>query len=333
MSHAAPALRLFISYSHKDAKLKDQLLEHLEVVRRFEGVDVWTDDLIEPGANPRDEIERGLASADVAILLVSPSFLASRFIQDNAVPDILARQASQGLLVVPVIMRDCAWQEHPVIQPLQALPRTGEPITRHKGNRRDRAFMEVATEIAKLAKKRAASVDQDEPPTHRAPPPRESSLGRAPPPRESSHGRVPPPRESSLGRVPPPRESSTGRGYPTRDSSTSLPSFNDRGLPSFADRDRDRDSPSAEWTGQIRLWDVLGVVSNLEVDRHEDDLVGRSDILEQVRETLDARAGRGAVLFGMTGMGKTWIAQVIASAARREATYPGGVFWLPGGSH
>src|SRR4051812_1315356 len=149
MTHASPALRLFISYSHKDGKLKDQLLEHLEVVRRFEGVDVWTDDLIEPGANWRDEIDRGLAAADVAILLVSPSFLASRFIMDLSVPDLLERHTEEGLLVVPVIIRDCAWQEPPVIERFQPLPRTGEPITRHKGNRRDRAFKEVATEIAK----------------------------------------------------------------------------------------------------------------------------------------------------------------------------------------
>src|SRR5687768_3108768 len=152
---APPPLRLFISYSHKDAKLKDELLEHLEVVRRFEGVDVWTDDLIEPGADWREEIEKGLQHADVALLLVSPSFLASKFIQDNEVPDVLARQAAQGLLVIPVIMRDCAWQEHPVIQRFHPLPRDGEPITRHKGNRRDRAFKEVSTEVSKLARKRS----------------------------------------------------------------------------------------------------------------------------------------------------------------------------------
>lgn len=286
MSPVAPQpLRLFISYSHKDAKLKDELLEHLEVVRRFEGVDVWTDDLIEPGADWREEIEKGLQQADVALLLVSPSFLASKFIQDSEVPDLLARQAAQGLLVIPVIMRDCAWQEMPVIERFYPLPKDGEPITRHKGNRRDRAFKEVSTEVSRLARKRSGRVV--------VPPPSPSQTGRA------SFERLPPP--------PPPSQS----GF-------------------------DRDGPPSsrmDWTGQINVWEMLGVITNLAVDRREDDLVGRAPILEQVREALHGKSGRGVVLFGMTGIGKTWIAQAIASSARREQAYQGGVFWVSGASH
>lgn len=304
MSPVAPQpLRLFISYSHKDAKLKDELLEHLEVVRRFEGVDVWTDDRIEPGADWREEIEKGLQQADVALLLVSPSFLASKFIQDGEVPDVLARQAAQGLLVIPVIIRDCAWQEHPVIQRFHPLPRDGEPITRHKGNRRDRAFTEVSKEVAKLARKRSGRAV--------VPPPSPSQTGRGSyervtpipgPVGRASYERVPPP--------PPPSPSQSGM--------------------------LDRDGPPSgrmDWTGQINVWEMLGVITNMAVDRREDDLVGRAPLLEEVREALHAKGGRGVVLFGMTGIGKTWIAQAVASSARREQAFPGGVFWVPGSTH
>ncbi|MCK6586485.1 MAG: TIR domain-containing protein [Polyangiaceae bacterium] len=303
MSPVAPQpLRLFISYSHKDAKLKDELLEHLEVVRRFEGVDVWTDDRIEPGADWREEIEKGLQQADVALLLVSPSFLASKFIQDGEVPDVLARQAAQGLLVIPVIIRDCAWQEHPVIQRFHPLPRDGEPITRHKGNRRDRAFTEVSKEVAKLARKRSGRAV--------VPPPSPSQTGRG------SYERVTPipgpVGRASYERVPPPPPSPSQSGM------------------------LDRDGPPSgrmDWTGQINVWEMLGVITNMAVDRREDDLVGRAPLLEEVREALHAKGGRGVVLFGMTGIGKTWIAQAVASSARREQAFPGGVFWVPGSTH
>lgn len=351
MSNAAPALRLFISYSHKDGRLKDQLLEHLEVVRRFEGVDVWTDDLIEPGSKWRDEIDRGLGGADVAILLVSPSFLASRFIQDMAVPALLELHSAQGLIVVPVILRDCAWQEHPALERFQPLPRTGESITRHKGNRRDRAFMEVVSEIAKLARSRAATVERGEitmraapamPPPRTAYPRTESPLvGRPPvdisgPPRRESSSQI-----HGLG-AGVDREAPSSRGYFDRDPVTSARGGFPTSRESSSGRlqigdpgsfDRDPPSSRAEWTGQVRIWDVLGVPTNLEVDRHEDDLIGRAGLLEQVREALRAKGGRGVVLFGMVGMGKTWIAQVIASEARIEGGYSGGVFWLPGASH
>jgi tetratricopeptide (TPR) repeat protein len=283
MSPVAPQpLRLFISYSHKDAKLKDELLEHLEVVRRVEGVDVWTDDRIDPGADWREEIEKGLQQADIALLLVSPAFLASDFIQDNEMPDVLARQAAQGLRVIPVIMRDCAWKQDPVISRMEedVLPWDGEPVTRYKDSRRDRAFTEVATKIARLARKRSGRGPAERPP---------------PPP-------VPPPTPSQSGML-------------------------------------DRDGPPSsrmDWTGQINVWEMLGVITNMAVDRREDDLVGRAPLLEEVREALHAKGGRGVVLFGMTGIGKTWIAQAVASSARREIGehgYPGGVFWVSGSSH
>lgn len=150
-------LRVFISYSHKDEKLKDALLEHLDVVRRNGLVQFWTDDLIDPGADWRGEIEKELSQADIALLLVSPSFLASRFIQDNEVPHMLTQQAQKGLRVIPVLMRDCEWQEHPALQSLHPLPPDREPITKYKGYLRDRAFKEVANKITMLARKCTSS--------------------------------------------------------------------------------------------------------------------------------------------------------------------------------
>jgi internalin A len=82
-------LRVFISYSHEDKKLKDQLRKHLKVVERFHSVVVWTDNEVLPGAKWRDEIEKAMTSSDVALLLVSASFLASEFIDNDEIPTLL----------------------------------------------------------------------------------------------------------------------------------------------------------------------------------------------------------------------------------------------------
>jgi hypothetical protein len=149
--------RVFISYSHKDTKLKDALLEQLKVLEQFHRVVVWSDDQIPAGAVWRDEISNALGAADVALLLVTAPFLASRFINDVEIPTLLKRNASAGLIVIPVILSDCLWQHHPALEAFQALPKDAKPITSHTGNKKARALKEVAEAIAAMAKKRAAS--------------------------------------------------------------------------------------------------------------------------------------------------------------------------------
>src|SRR5688572_28972041 len=132
-------LRVFISYSRKDEALKDKLVDHLRVLERLEGVKVWTDAEIPPGSMWREEIEREMATTDVALLLVSASFLASEFISNTEIPALLRRQAHEGLVVIPVLLRACSWEHHPAIAPFQVLPRGREPIAKHTGHRRELA--------------------------------------------------------------------------------------------------------------------------------------------------------------------------------------------------
>lgn len=145
-------VRLFISYSHKDEALKDSLLEHLAVLEQFQNIGTWNDSRIGPGNLWRKEVETALNRADVALLLVSASFLASKFIQDFEIPRLLKRQANSGVVIVPVILRACVWEAHPVLKEFNALPMNRVPITRYQGGRRDEILTEVSREILTLAR-------------------------------------------------------------------------------------------------------------------------------------------------------------------------------------
>ena len=152
------ALKVFISYSHKDEEFKDDLIIMLEGLRRQGIIDPWQDRRIEEGDDWYQEIQDAMNECDLAILLVSQHFIASRFIQDVELPRLLERRGEHGLRVVPIIVRPCKWQSEPALRGFQALPRDGKAvITFSKDNGdRDQAWTDIATAIEKRCQEKAS---------------------------------------------------------------------------------------------------------------------------------------------------------------------------------
>jgi predicted nucleotide-binding protein len=88
--------KIFISYSHKDRSWLGRLTEQLAVLQRRGLVDIWSDELIEVGGAWESAIEMALSGAKIAVLLISPSFLASEYIWRKEMPKIEAH-ADQGM--------------------------------------------------------------------------------------------------------------------------------------------------------------------------------------------------------------------------------------------
>jgi replicative DNA helicase len=83
--------RVFISYSHDDVVFRDALATHLEVLRSTGIIHQWHDGQIAPGQDWRAAIDCELLAADIIVLLVSASFLASRYCQDVELVSALDR--------------------------------------------------------------------------------------------------------------------------------------------------------------------------------------------------------------------------------------------------
>jgi small GTP-binding protein len=152
------SLKVFISYAHEDEEFKEELVTMLAGLRRRGIVDAWQDRRIEPGAEWFNAIKKAIQECDLALLFVSADFIDSPFINDEELPDLLGRREEEGMIVIPVIVRDCLWQSEPVLKDLQALPKDGKAIiTFSKDNGdRDKVWREIATVIEKRAKSKIA---------------------------------------------------------------------------------------------------------------------------------------------------------------------------------
>ncbi len=139
--------RVFISYSHLDEAWKDRLVRHLRVLAVEGEIELWHDRLIEAGGAWKERIDEAIDRSDVAILLVSADFLTSAFIREKEISRILARRASQGLRVVPVIVRPCAWMKVAWLRDIQARPLDGRTLSEGTEHQIDKDLAALALEV------------------------------------------------------------------------------------------------------------------------------------------------------------------------------------------
>lgn len=148
------ALKLFISYSHADEKLKSELVKHLIPLKRLHLLETWHDRKLVAGDDWERTISSHLETADIILLLVSIDFINSPYCYDIEMERAMERHDQQAAVVVPVILRNCLWQHAPFAR-LQAVPTGAKAAC--SWTSLDDAFAEVAERIRETAEKVRAS--------------------------------------------------------------------------------------------------------------------------------------------------------------------------------
>ncbi len=204
-------LKIFVSYSHEDKRWLERLQVHLKPLVRKGKVDLWDDTRIKAGQRWKEEVQKGLAAADVAILLISADFLASDFVVNDELPDLLAAAAKEHLLILSVIVGRCRFEQTRSLSVFQAVNDPKRPLASIPTAKRDDVFVRLTERIDEALSSREAEHEAElpravlAPATQEAvpppPPPAEKPTETAQP--EVEEQKTPPKRKKARKTAPP----------------------------------------------------------------------------------------------------------------------------------
>ncbi|TMC21177.1 MAG: TIR domain-containing protein [Chloroflexi bacterium] len=152
-SNKSAPLDVFISYSAKDEKFKDELETHLAMLKRNEIIcPHYSESTSQPvgaaGQEWKKEVGSLIERSQIILLLISPSFLASDYHYEE-MQRAMKRHESGTARVIPIIIRSANISNTP-FKDLLALPRNLQPID--TWNNRDAIWAKIAEEIQDVCK-------------------------------------------------------------------------------------------------------------------------------------------------------------------------------------
>ena len=132
---------LFYSYSHRDARYRQNMEDALAQLRTEGLLKDWLDLNILPGRSISEKIREKMDESDIFVFLLSRDFISSNECMKEWQ---YAKQLSvEGKLIfrIPIILRDCPWQDLLGEDDVKALPDDGKPVANFDSE--DTAWLQV----------------------------------------------------------------------------------------------------------------------------------------------------------------------------------------------
>ena len=153
----------FVAYSKADSSTVERLMVHLKGLE-YEGeglIEIWHDGQIAPGDEWDSKIRAELSAADVIIFCVSADLLATSYVQRVEIPKAIARQKQGKATVIPVIFKNCDWQNH-ALGKFQAIPAKGRSVQDYiRNGDPDDIWTEVASAVRDAVRSRQETFDHN----------------------------------------------------------------------------------------------------------------------------------------------------------------------------
>ena len=144
---------VFISYSHADTEWLKRVKVHLKPLERESLIEIWEDTRIQTGDHWKSEIQRALEKSHAAILLVSADFLASDFIIENELPQLLQLAQDHGTRIFQLIISPCCFNETEQLAQFQAVNSVSKTLIEMDRGGQERLLLQLALDIIAHAKK------------------------------------------------------------------------------------------------------------------------------------------------------------------------------------
>lgn len=148
VAEQAQGVIVFFSYARRDKMLRDRLEEHLSNLKYKGLVQTWHDRDILAGSDWLEQIDISLHNAQIILLLISSTFMASDYCYGKEMQQALQLHAQKKATVIPILLRPVLYTDAPFAR-LSILPTNGKPVTTWRD--RDSAFVDVALNIEKVA--------------------------------------------------------------------------------------------------------------------------------------------------------------------------------------
>jgi hypothetical protein len=161
---------VFVSYAHKDnegadssKRWLDRFKEFLEPLVQQDELTICSDKDIGLGDDWQAHIQKHLNGARAAVLLVSPAFLASKYVRSSELPVLLRKAKENNVRIIPIILRPCLFAETEYKYPdprtgperftLASIQAAGSPnkaLSQMTEAEQDETFLQVARALIKL---------------------------------------------------------------------------------------------------------------------------------------------------------------------------------------
>lgn len=144
------AKKVFVSYSHADRDWLKRLRILLKPYLEESHIEFWDDSLIRSGDQWRKAIQRALDAAGVAVALASSSFLASDFITDKELPDIIKGARTKELRLIWVALDPAGYEVSPLYD-FQCVNDPDRPLSGLDCHEQQTVLLNVARKIKQAA--------------------------------------------------------------------------------------------------------------------------------------------------------------------------------------
>jgi TIR domain len=147
----ADPIRLFYSYSRKDAELRQRLQNHLRAYEKDGLLRGWHDAKIPGGDEWKKSIEQHIGQDDIVLLLMTEDYQASEWCMAEYDLAMQRHEDEKGKFkVIPINLRAVEWPQS--LKALNGVPPLSDPILNGTEGEIDAKFMLTAGKIAEVAR-------------------------------------------------------------------------------------------------------------------------------------------------------------------------------------